>query len=414
MKKLYVILLCIATTVITILCFELFKKEYYIDTPKIIFSINKEDVKQLNNKKILNDIQTTIKNELESYFQRRFDETISKINFTITLFGIFMAVFIILLGIISFERLNKLLDQSNKTLKDALEMPNKLVQKYNRQRIDLLLKNLKNINPLIRSNAIRELCNNPEISNNEYDDIKDALYDEFEGQHSQTVLNIIYLGQVLIKTDKMKACNDIIYLINNWIGKYINIGSFNALYELVAASQNDLAIEILFNFTNDSRFEREHKNKIIKSLLSSNSLKDEYADKILVEYSEDIIYDLFNLYYDFPKMFKESLMVEAIKKRDDITEYITEQIFNNSLKKLVSDTNKINILNEILKNPKVRFQTKPYSISNFERCIENKEILKVHLRQIFINLEPELIRELKTWFKNTTNVSKEILEEMSS
>lgn len=341
-------------------------------------------------------IQEDINKSITTLIEKEYDRTVTKIDFSITLFSSALGIFTIIFGLFYFSRIR----EAEKAIEEIQKTPDVFFRKFYKEQFKNNIPNLFSENNIKRYNAIQNLPFNSEITINDYEVIEAVLIKEFEYKRNAFFWgNISTIINTMVKIDNTRTIKLLRSLLNDKKYDFSKKGTFIS-YVVVDESEETKSF-IKEKLLSDQQFSQQ----LIGTMLTTGII-NEYLDFIIEECSGIALQTVIgNMMSDYWKMNTDCIGEKLIQRSKDIDVNILNQI---TMVKLITNKEKATIIiSSYIKNENEKEQALNYYLNS----IQNDEKNKIEFCEVAEALDVD--NKLKAYFTKNKYVYKHF-EEISA
>lgn len=269
--------------------------------------------------------------ELRGEFYSNFDKTINHLNFTISFFTSLSALFLIFVGFFSFKKIKDLSELIEKNEK----LPQVILKNYYANELSKLMSLIFDKNDIVRSEAIRSLSNNPEITNDKYSIVLACLEAENSKKYSPSFYsNMSYLVTILLKLDENQALNDIFSIFEKLAAKpeahqakiYIYMPH---VVRTKLPEQRQKLLELILGS------EISVYMSLVNNLFQADAFDDFFLDGLIKNADDQKVVNVLSQSISHSKSFDESSFLPAMQSRG-VSQQLVTLFCNTKIRDLYS------------------------------------------------------------------------------
>lgn len=257
-------------------CYLIYQRFHISQTPvnsHITFNLSSK-ISDEQSRKITEGLRTEI--------DRNFNMAIGNINTTITYFAMFLSVILVLAGFVSFGRVNQLA----KLVETLDTQPEKVFNAYFRKRLTTNLNELFSKNQIRKSDAIREIQANPQLSAEHFDILSTAINNEIADKNNMhSFQNLSALISIMMRLDEERG----IALIYSLADEFYSDQKMFALIPHLLISKTHVQ---KYRLQLDTYLRQPNvgvSTSIMNSLFSTGFMDDEFAKSIAEKCDQQVV-----------------------------------------------------------------------------------------------------------------------------
>ena len=169
-----------------------------------------------------------INKSILSNIENAYEKSIAKIDLSITLFSCALGIFTIVFGFFYFLKIR----ESEKLMEEIQTRTDDFFKRYYRNQYNKNVSDLFSDNNIKRANALKNISNNPEISQDDFDILKMVLLKEFDYKRNAFVYgNINSIINILASINNEKMIGILIHLLQS--NNYDHVKMYQLLQYIV-------------------------------------------------------------------------------------------------------------------------------------------------------------------------------------
>jgi uncharacterized protein YxeA len=267
--------------------------------------------------KIPNNVQDEINNSITTSVEKAYEKSISRLNVSIMLFSCALGIFTIVFGFFYFLKIR----ESERLMEEMKNKTDEFFRKYHREQYNKNVSDLFSDNNIKRYNALKNISNNPEITIDDFDVIKTALFREFEYKRNAFVYgNINSIINILIYIDNGRTMRTLIDLLKS--KDYDHMKMYQILQYVVVDELDNTK-----NFIKNHLEENTFLGVQLVSALIQYGVMDEYSEFILELGADTVLQQFITMAGN--DVWKVNLSLNSIMKRISLPAYILGIIIHN-------------------------------------------------------------------------------------
>jgi len=219
---------------------------------------------------------------LESQINDAFSRTTTNLNFTLAIFSFSLTLFLVPVGLYSFRAVS----ESKKLLEEIERAPEKVIHKYQKQKIEESLKQLFSDDLMQQTSAATFLFNSELVDQSSFNQIKSSLSRTLEAVSYENYQLIYLLCSILMRLDMETAVSYFLSIIDTY--KNNNLVRPQLLSNLIKTRNSNSIEEVKKLLLTDDR------NYLFPQVVNSSPLFDLYGEFIMLNCSPEVLRNFYH------------------------------------------------------------------------------------------------------------------------
>jgi hypothetical protein len=263
------------------------------------------------------DVQNEVSQTIQENSTKLYDQTVSRMDFALTLFSCGIGVFTIIFGLFYFTKI--------KDMEDLIDdKPDTFFKSIYKRQYDTAILDIFASDNIKRYEAIKNISNNPDVNNNIFDTLKNVLQKEFDYPRNaffnQNISNLVCL---MIKLDKQRTVQ---FLISYLIETKFDLFRSSIFLQYIVVDESPEARSFI---ENKLQSDKDMGSQIV-SYLAINKIIDEYSEFIIVKCDGIVLQQIISSLSNNVWHIRTDNFMEYLNKREIMDAQTMNQIINSS------------------------------------------------------------------------------------